>query len=112
MKGCGDVEIRLDGDLIKHMDEEQILALMDHEVTHIQVRENKDGEILFDDLGRPKIDLRKHDHEFGWFDEVAQRWGESSMEVKQAKQLVNQIRESYALDQALLDFGKQKEKAA
>lgn len=62
-------------------------ALIDHELTHL-VRVEKDGIGLFDIQGRPKLKMRKHSRQFGWFDEVAERHGEASPEVRQARQLL------------------------
>jgi hypothetical protein len=39
-------------------------------------------------LDRPKLTLRRHDFQAGWFHEIAQRHGEASPEVRSAKQLM------------------------
>jgi hypothetical protein len=49
----------------------------------------------FDALDRPKLAMRKHDHQFGWFDEVAQRHGEASPEVRQARVLMEKSGQLY-----------------
>lgn len=75
-------------------------ALVDHELTHVNWRLDKEtGEVLYDVLGRPKLAMRKHDHQMGWFDEVAQRHGESSPEVRQARRLIESSGQFY------FDFG-------
>lgn len=65
-------------------------ALVDHELTHLQRVEDEEieGNFLCDSLGRPKLCMRQHDHQFGWFDDVAQRHGDASPEVCQAKALI------------------------
>lgn len=76
-------------------------ALMDHELTHLErVVDKESGEGICDVLGRPKLKIRKHDHQMGWFDEVAQRHGEHSPEVHQAKALIAQTGQLY------FDFGR------
>jgi hypothetical protein len=50
---------------------------------------------VFDAVGRPKLLMRKHDHQFGWFDEVAQRHGEASPEVRQARVLMESSGQLY-----------------
>lgn len=84
-KGMGDVEIVLDGD---HWDneatEKQQRAILDHELHHIFALDDND------DLGRPKIKLRKHDYQFGWFKIIAERHGEASVERQQARTMAEQ----------------------
>lgn len=78
-KGLGDAEICLDGFWWENHDEGEQRALLDHELTHLILTKKTD------DLGRPKLKLKKHDVTFGWFASVAQRHGVHSQEVKQAK---------------------------
>ena len=75
-------------------------ALIDHELTHLEVKTEeeegaKDPVAVYDVLGRPKLLMRKHDHQFGWFDEVAQRHGEASPEVRQARVLMEKSGQLY-----------------
>lgn len=64
-------------------------AVIDHELTHLElVCDKKTGKpVLHPETGRPKLRLRKHDYQFGWFTEVAQRHGVHSVEVQQAGKL-------------------------
>lgn len=79
----------------------QRAALIDHELTHlVRVTDEETGDPLFDVLGRPKLEMRKHDHQFGWFDEIAQRHGDASPEVRQARKLMESSGQLY------FDFGK------
>lgn len=82
-KGMGDVEIIVDGEQWDTWSADQKDALIDHELEHLELREDKDGLIIRDDLNRPKLRIRKHDHQFGWFDSVARRHGKASFEVAQ-----------------------------
>ncbi len=82
--GRGDAEISLDGDWWETASEEQRKALLDHELNHIEVKANDDGGVDTDDHLRPKLKLRKHDYEFGWFNIVAERHGKASIERQQA----------------------------
>lgn len=71
-------------------------ALVDHELTHLErVVDEETGAIKTDAVDRPKIAIRKHDHQFGWFDVIAQRHGDASPEVRQAKQLIQQTQQLY-----------------
>lgn len=88
-KGCRDVEIVIDLMTWKDMTDGERLALVDHEVQHVEVvRDKVTGFIVEDEQSRPKLKIRKHDRQFGWFDVVAQRHGADSAEVRQAIELV------------------------
>lgn len=82
-------------------------ALLDHELHHLErVVDPDTGQPEGDVLGRPKLKMRMHDHQFGWFDEIAQRHGEWSIEVAQAKQLMETSRQLY------FDFGRKQDQEA
>lgn len=88
--GRADVEITLDHDFWdEEASQETQVALLDHELYHIELCDETD------DLGRPKIAMRKHDHEFGWFNQVALRHGEHSVERMQAKYLFDSSGQAY-----------------
>lgn len=86
--GLEDAEIVIDGDRWKDLSRGQRLALIDHELTHLELNTTDSGTVRRDDLDRPRLKMRGHDHEFGWFDEVAERHGAASIEVHQAKRFV------------------------
>lgn len=86
-------------------------ALIDHELQHLvqvvkEATETDSGGPVYDALGRPKLTMRKHDHELGWFDEVARRHGDDSMEVKQARELLATTQQLY------FDFADKKKPAS
>ena len=85
--GRADAEITLDGDWWKDATTEERRALLDHEMHHIAIKIDKRG-LVRDDIGRPVLQMRKHDAEFGWFKLVAARHGDNSMERLQAKQIM------------------------
>jgi hypothetical protein len=88
--GRADVEISLDGDRWEDWTQEQRNALIDHEVFHVIVRKDQLGAFLLDDLGRPKLSMRDHDYQFGWFTAIAERHGAASFEVQQATLMAQQ----------------------
>jgi hypothetical protein len=51
-------------------------------------KNKRTGEIQLDDEGRPKLRIRPHDFEFGWFARTAELYGEESYEVSQAREIV------------------------
>lgn len=84
-KGMGDVEIMLDQTAFMNMSSDQQDALIDHELNHIIILRDDDGLLKTDDLNRPRVTMRKHDYQMGWFTCIAQRHGAASPEVYQAK---------------------------
>lgn len=95
VKGCGDAEIILDGDMWDSLEEKQQRAILDHQLQFLVVRRNHTGEVLVDTHGRPKLGMRKHDRQVGWFDSVAKRHGEDSIEVQQAKAIFDEAGQVY-----------------
>jgi hypothetical protein len=71
--GSADVRIVLDGDGWEHWDRKRRQAVIDHELEHIEVQYDEEGSVKLDDLGRPKIKLRLHDHQVGIFEDVIKR---------------------------------------
>lgn len=84
--GRGDAEICIDGDQWDTWSDEQKAALIDHEIEHLELKVDGDNNVVRDDLDRPKLRLKKHDHQFGWFDSIARRHGAASFEVQQFRQ--------------------------
>lgn len=84
-------------------------AVLDHELTHLEIDfYRKSGQPKRDSCDRPKLRLRLHDHQYGWFSGVAERHGEASLEVQQYRRHVcehNQrwfpfaIEEMYGVDE-------------
>ncbi len=86
--GRGDAEIVIDEEQYLKLSDDQKDALLDHEVHHIQlILDKKTGKPKLDSRGRPRLGMKKHDYQFGWFSEIAKRHGIASMEVKQAHQM-------------------------
>ena len=87
-----DAEITVDGDWWMSVDEPQQRALLDHELTHLDVVCNrKSGVIQTDDLRRPKLKLVEHDVEAGWFLSVARRNKLASEECRQARTIYDRF---------------------
>jgi hypothetical protein len=102
-KGNGDVEIAIDGDWWDNAEHEERCALMDHELNHIELVLTDGGELKRDVSERPKVKIRKHDRQFGWFDEVASRHGRHSIEHKQAASMLKpDAKQTYQLEFPIL----------
>lgn len=95
MLGRGDAEISLDGDWWRTASEEERRALLDHELHHIAPELNQNSQPITDDIGRPKIHMRKHDFQFGWFTIIAERHGLASAECIQAKGMMDAAGQYY-----------------
>lgn len=92
-KGESDAEIKLDAPHWDAIDQDEQEAILDHELHHlspVQDGTNTEGNPIFklDPNGRPKIKMRKHDAEFGWFKIIAERHGRYSIEQIQANWLM------------------------
>lgn len=98
--GLPDAQIIVDLCTYKELNARQKIALLDHELHHIERKRDKYGDYKLDAQGRPALEIRKHDWNLGWFDEVANRHGENSIEVIQARRLLEQSGQLY------FDFGK------
>ena len=82
VRGLPDAKIVIDREFgWNRFSETRRLALIDHEITHLTLVLDRDGNVRADDLGRPKLRLRNHDWELTGFAEVAERHGEAAIEV-------------------------------
>ena len=94
--GLADAEILVDGELWKDMPGKSRIAMMDHELTHLDLV-FKDNSLVRDSLGRPKLAMRMHDYHHGWFSEVVDRHGAASIESLQANRFVKESGQLYLL---------------
>lgn len=92
--GRSDVEIQIDAGRWSKMGRHEQEALLAHEIHHILPKHDRFEAVKRDDLGRVELRLRKHDYQFGWFAEIARKYGPDSCEVKQAQLIYNQDGES------------------
>jgi hypothetical protein len=68
VKGCSDAEIVLDGVKCDEWSTDELRAILDHELTHLDLcYDKKTGKLVRDDISRPKLKIRLHDRQFGWF---------------------------------------------
>ena len=88
VQGIDDAVITINGPTWKGLDDDEKIALLDHECTHLEVcYDEEEGGVATDDAGRPKLKIRLHDFQVGWFKSIADRHGMASFEVKQAQTL-------------------------
>ncbi len=84
VKGVAALEITLDGDRWDKLDKKTQEAVLDHALQCFTVG---DGDT---EDGEPKLKERKPDHCFMWFDEIAARHGDASIEVQEAKRFLHE----------------------
>lgn len=107
--GYGDALIVVDRASWGGLTDAQKDAVIDHELTHLLTVFDKAGRVDVDYLGRPKLEMRMHDHQFGWFDAVAKRHGENSMEVFQARGLMAKTGQLYISFEAAEEMKRENE---
>jgi len=94
--GRADAEIVIDRDNYDGLDDAEANALLDHELYHLfPILDKKTGAYKRDEHGRPKLQIRKHDRQFGWFDAIASRHGKKSLEVQQANWIRDEAGQVY-----------------
>ena len=96
--GVGDALLLIDGDQWPEWPDDRRRALIDHELTHLQVKwqtppetDEETGHVggglpETDDWNRPKLEIRLHDFQLGGFHSVVQRHGTKAFEM----QLINE----------------------
>lgn len=90
-----DAELVIDHDHWKDSRREHKIALLDHELSHIEVARTRVGGVKLDDLGRPKLKLLPGDIvQSDGFREVIKRHGEYAPEVITLKKASATVRES------------------
>ncbi len=85
--GLKDVQMVLDGDVVDELTDEELDALIDHELTSVVVKLDADGIVRTDDAGRPKLGIRAHDWQVTGFAEVVRRHQAASPEFRQVDAL-------------------------
>jgi len=93
--GLKDAEIILDGDAWPSMSAKVKSAVLDHQLQYFEVKRDKEGEFILDDLNRPVLAMRQPDRSFGWFDAVADRHRDHSLEAMQLRRLFTEAGQTY-----------------
>ncbi len=88
--GMADATVLLDGDRWDEFPERSQDALIDHELTHFELRRDDKGNVKLDDCCRPKLKYRTHDFELGGFGDICARWGDDALDVQAARQIADQ----------------------
>jgi hypothetical protein len=97
--GLPDALIDFDGDRYDDFSEEEKRALIDHELTHLELLRDEEGQPKLDDCFRPRLRLRPHDAEIGVFYDVVERHGPAALETQ------NYLQMHQVFTQKLLPWG-------
>lgn len=96
--GQADALVTIDSTTWDVLDEAERVALLDHELEHLQVRSGAIGypvaidadtgelvgKAVLDEQGRPKLLMKLHDWQLGGFKAIAERHGTGALEVQEA----------------------------
>lgn len=88
-EGKADATITIDGDEWPDWSEERRIAVIDHELQHVEVVFERDSQTVWktDDLGRPVLRLRPHDFDVRGFDVIRAQHGMASVEHEAVERL-------------------------
>lgn len=89
-----DAEIVIDETAWVDLTEPQQRALLDHELTHLEIQKDENGFVKTDDAGRPKLKMRLHEWQIGGFRSIAERYGGDAMEVVEARKFEDRFGEA------------------
>lgn len=90
LEGMPDASIVIDaGKWEDDLDDLARRALIDHELTHLEVARDSEGHIKSDDAGRPKLKMRLHDIEIGVFASVMNRYGSKCLDTQMVQTIVD-----------------------
>jgi len=93
-----DAVIEVDEDRWEGMSEDERVAVIDHELTHVVVAKDKAGAAIIGDDLRPQIAMRPDDWMLTGFAEVVKRHGRAAIEA----QAIHEISEKFG--QLIFDF--------
>lgn len=83
------LDMLIDVDAVRwhELDDPKRVALLDHELTHVEVARGDEGQVIMDVDGRPKLRMIEDDYLLSGFYAVAERHGADAMEVVGARGL-------------------------
>lgn len=73
VEGKADATIIFDGDQWPELSDARQLSLADHELAHLLLVKDDEGNVKLDDACRPRLKIKKHDFQIGGFVEIVER---------------------------------------
>lgn len=104
--GRADAQITIDSAVWEEMEDRPRRALLHHEIHHLLTSKEDDGAFKTDSHGRPKLKMRPHDVEVGWFAHIAELYKEDSPEVEGARLLMENWQQTFFPWMLTLDGGE------
>lgn len=89
--GKCDAEMTICAATWKDLPDAKKRALIDHELEHLELKMTKENTVGRDDLGRPKLVMKLHDHQIGIFKGNIERHAKNSLDYHLAKDFTNDI---------------------
>jgi len=86
--GRGDAEILIDARCWDGLTPAQRDAVVDRQLSFLKVKTDDEGNNVLDGNDRVKLIMQRPTRIFAWFDDVAKRHGENSVEVQEANELI------------------------
>jgi len=82
--GIADALLTIDLAIWKELSHIKKRALIDHEITHLELIPEAKGSkaMKIDDQGRPKLSMKLHDWQLGGFTSIARRYRDDALEVE------------------------------
>lgn len=96
--GAADARITLCSESWDERDDRRRRAVIYHELLHLELSRDGEGAVKIDDAGRPKLRMRQHDFEVGWFAEAVSLFGQDAEEAIQWREVRRKM------EQLLLPF--------
>jgi hypothetical protein len=89
--GKCDAEMTICAATWKDLADAKKIALIDHELEHLEVKLTKENTVDRDDLGRPKLLMKLHDHQLGIFKGVIERHAKNALDYHIAKDFTSDM---------------------
>lgn len=96
--GCGDALMIIDEGKWEGLGAKECAALVDHELQHLCPQTDDIGNVKYDCLRRPKLELRLHDWQLGGFEAIVQRHREHALEVRAIRACLDEKTGQYSWD--------------
>jgi hypothetical protein len=81
-RGLADCKLTIDHYSWERMAESRRIALIDHELEHLELKTDDDG-VVYDDRNRPKLKCKLHDWLLAGFASIIERHGEAAVEHRE-----------------------------
>lgn len=81
-----DAEVVIDRAVWETLNDDRRRALLDHCITHLEIKTDENGCVKTDDIGRPQLRVKLADWNLRGFRSIARRYGNDAPEVVAAQQ--------------------------